>query len=155
MWRKIIIPMYMLWLHSLYGLYGPRCPLYPKRPINLTSLSLSAAGWTKTWYYRVFSEYFSQSDQKNYLLWYILFKNTCAYSFISVMIDWVYHINTYHSDKISEHRDILVSQWVRILKLWIFHLSYRWVKVIIISLLTYTLLKMIFFIKFSALEYVG
>ena len=33
------IPMYRLWLHSLYGLYGPRCPLSPKRPINLISLS--------------------------------------------------------------------------------------------------------------------
>ena len=27
MWGKIIIPMYRLWLHGLYGLYGPRCPL--------------------------------------------------------------------------------------------------------------------------------
>ena len=40
MWGKIIIPMYRLWLHCLYGLYGPRCPLSPKRPINLISLSL-------------------------------------------------------------------------------------------------------------------
>ena len=40
MWGKIIIPMYRLWLHSLYGLYGPRCPLSQKRPINLISLSL-------------------------------------------------------------------------------------------------------------------
>ena len=39
MWGKIIILMYKLWLHSLYGLYGPRCPLSPKRPINLISLS--------------------------------------------------------------------------------------------------------------------
>ena len=37
MWGKIIIPMYRLWLS---GLYGPRCPLSPKRPINLISLSL-------------------------------------------------------------------------------------------------------------------
>ena len=43
MWGKIIIPMYRLWLNSLYGLYGPRCPLSSKRPINLISLSL----WTK------------------------------------------------------------------------------------------------------------
>ena len=41
MWGKIIIPMYRSWLHDLYGLYGPRCPLSPKRPINLISLSLS------------------------------------------------------------------------------------------------------------------
>ena len=35
MWGKIIIPIYRLWLHGLYGLYGPRCPLSSKRPINL------------------------------------------------------------------------------------------------------------------------
>ena len=40
MWRKIIISMYRLWLHSLYGLYGPRCPMSPKRPIDLISLCL-------------------------------------------------------------------------------------------------------------------
>ena len=33
--------MYRLWLNGLYGLYGPRCPLFSKRPINLISLSLS------------------------------------------------------------------------------------------------------------------
>ena len=44
MWRKIIIPMYRLWLHGLYGLYGPRSPLSPKRPINIISLSLRHGG---------------------------------------------------------------------------------------------------------------
>ena len=34
MWGKIIIPMYRLWLHCLYG---PWCPLSPKRPINSLS----------------------------------------------------------------------------------------------------------------------
>ena len=43
LWGKIIIPMYRLWLNGLYGLYGPRCPLFSKRPINLISLSLSKA----------------------------------------------------------------------------------------------------------------
>ena len=38
MWGKIIIPMYRLWLHGLYGLYRPWCPLSPKRLINLISL---------------------------------------------------------------------------------------------------------------------
>ena len=42
-WGKMIIPMYRLWLSGLYGLYGPRCPLSPKRPINLISLSLHDA----------------------------------------------------------------------------------------------------------------
>ena len=44
MWGKIIIPMYRLWLNGLYGLYGPRCPLSSKRPINLISLSLRILG---------------------------------------------------------------------------------------------------------------
>ena len=41
MWGKIIIPVYRLWLNGLYGLYGPRCPLSSKRPINLIFLSLT------------------------------------------------------------------------------------------------------------------
>ena len=40
---KIMIPMYRLWLHGLYGLYGPRCPLSPDRPLNLITHSLDAA----------------------------------------------------------------------------------------------------------------
>ena len=35
MWVNIIVPMYRLWLHSLYGLYGPHHPLSPERPLNL------------------------------------------------------------------------------------------------------------------------
>ena len=42
MWGKIIIPMYRLWLNSLYGLYEPWCPLSSKRPINFISLSLGS-----------------------------------------------------------------------------------------------------------------
>ena len=38
--------MYRLWLNGLYGLYGPRCPLFSKRPINLISLSLSLSHLT-------------------------------------------------------------------------------------------------------------
>ena len=41
MWGKITIPMYRLWLHGLYGLYGPWCSLSPKRPLNLITHSLS------------------------------------------------------------------------------------------------------------------
>ena len=40
MWGKIMIPMYALWLHGLYGLYGPRCPLSPERLLNLITHSL-------------------------------------------------------------------------------------------------------------------
>ena len=39
MWGKIMIPMYRLWLDDLYGLYGPRCPLSPERPLNLITHS--------------------------------------------------------------------------------------------------------------------
>ena len=49
MWGKIIIPMYRLWLNSLYGLYGPRCPLFSKRPINLICLSLSLSLGRSLW----------------------------------------------------------------------------------------------------------
>ena len=38
-----------LWLHSLYGLYGPRCPLSLKRLINLISLSLVPCLVTGLW----------------------------------------------------------------------------------------------------------
>ena len=41
MWGKIMIPMYRLWLHGLYELYGPRCPLSPERPLNLITHSLT------------------------------------------------------------------------------------------------------------------
>ena len=34
MWGKIMIPMYRLWFQGLYGLYGPRCLLSPKRPLK-------------------------------------------------------------------------------------------------------------------------
>ena len=37
---KIIIPMYRLWLHALYGQYGPQCPLIPKKADKL-KLSIS------------------------------------------------------------------------------------------------------------------
>ena len=30
---------YRLWLHGFYGLYGPRCPLTPERPLNLITHS--------------------------------------------------------------------------------------------------------------------
>ena len=49
MWGKIIITMYRLWLNGLYGLHGPRCPLFSKRPINLISLSLSILCHSLNW----------------------------------------------------------------------------------------------------------
>ena len=30
MWGKKLIPMFSLWLHSLYGLHGPQCPMSQK-----------------------------------------------------------------------------------------------------------------------------
>ena len=40
---KHVVFRFQSWsaIHSLYGLYGPRCPLYHRRPINLVSLPLS------------------------------------------------------------------------------------------------------------------
>ena len=38
-----------LWLHSLYGLYGPRFPLSPERPLNLITHSLVAYKSIHTW----------------------------------------------------------------------------------------------------------
>ena len=37
MWGNIMISMYRLWLH---GLYGPRCPLSPERLLNLITHTL-------------------------------------------------------------------------------------------------------------------
>ena len=68
MWGKIIIPMYRLWLHGLYGLYGPWCLLSSKRLINLISLSPfiqkgctscwiiedRAYAWIFEWYLKIF-----------------------------------------------------------------------------------------------------
>ena len=36
-----MIPMYRLWLHSLYGLYGPHCPLSPDRLLSKLTHSLT------------------------------------------------------------------------------------------------------------------
>ena len=43
MWGKVMIPMYRLRLHCLYGLYGPRCPLSPERPLKFNH-SLTPSG---------------------------------------------------------------------------------------------------------------
>ena len=43
MWGKIMIPIYRLWLHGSYGLYGPRCPLFPEKLLNLITHSLTCA----------------------------------------------------------------------------------------------------------------
>ena len=73
MWGKIIIPMYRLWLHGLYGLYGSQCPLPPpqkkkkkkkKKQTNLISPSLShrrqsqTDGWKNTLWFWMDSLYF-------------------------------------------------------------------------------------------------
>ena len=36
---EMMFPIYKLWLHSLYGLHGPRCQLSPKMPFNLITHS--------------------------------------------------------------------------------------------------------------------
>ena len=41
MWREIMIPMYRLWLHGLYRLHRPWCPLSPKRPSRTHSFAIN------------------------------------------------------------------------------------------------------------------
>ena len=41
MWWKVMIPMYKLWLHGLYRLYRPWCPMSSKRLLNLITHSLT------------------------------------------------------------------------------------------------------------------
>ena len=51
-WGKIMIAMYRLWLHGLYGLHGPRCMLSPKRLVNLITHSLnSLVQWIENSYF--------------------------------------------------------------------------------------------------------
>ena len=57
------------------------------------------------------SDYFHQPGQKKYVFWLILFKNSYAYSFMSITIQWVCCIDTYRSDKISMHRDASVNRY--------------------------------------------
>ena len=42
LWGKILIPMYIVWLPCLYGLYGLQCLLSPERPLNLITHSLAS-----------------------------------------------------------------------------------------------------------------
>ena len=52
MWRKIMIPVYRLWLHCLYGLYGPHCLLSPERLLDLiTHWLLASLGHQQPWYW--------------------------------------------------------------------------------------------------------
>ena len=44
-----LIPMYRLWLHSLYGLDGPHSPMSPERPLNLITHSLTQDLWLPIW----------------------------------------------------------------------------------------------------------
>ena len=41
MWGKIMTLVYRLWLHGLYGLYGPCCLVSPERLLNLITRPLS------------------------------------------------------------------------------------------------------------------
>ena len=57
------------------------------------------------------SDYFHQPGQKKYVFWLILFKNSYAYSFMWIAIQWVCRIDTYRSDKILMHRDASVNRY--------------------------------------------
>ena len=45
MWGKIMIPMYRLWLHNVYELYGPQCQMSQKGLLNLITHSFT---WSLT-----------------------------------------------------------------------------------------------------------
>ena len=45
LWGKIMIPMYRLWLHSLFGLYGPWCPLSPQNAVKLNHSPTHCPFW--------------------------------------------------------------------------------------------------------------
>ena len=45
------------------------------------------------------------------VFWLIVFKNTCAYSFMWIPIYWVCRINMNHRDKISMHHDAPVNHY--------------------------------------------
>ena len=62
MWGKIMIPMYRLWLHSLYGLYGPCCQLSTERPLNLITHSLTYQAYHK-YTYKISQQTFKHSLQ--------------------------------------------------------------------------------------------
>ena len=73
MWGKIMIPMYRLWLHSLYGLYGPRYPLSPERPLNLITHSLTPPPlwgyycYCTTWHKTLIFVYEKHDKRSSYL----------------------------------------------------------------------------------------
>ena len=58
MWGKIMIPMYKLWLHGLYGLHGL---MSPKGPLTLITHSLTLKG-LKGELWGIFSEYHEGMD---------------------------------------------------------------------------------------------
>ena len=69
MWGKIMILMYRLRLHGIYGLYGPRCPLSPERPLNLITHSLTFYQSEFIYGYFFFAMLLSER-QYNYFLYY-------------------------------------------------------------------------------------
>ena len=74
MWGKIIIPTYRLWLNGLYGLYGPRCHLSSKRPINLISLP--------SWTLIVNDRWIPHTNVGSVIMTYDAFINCCISSVI-------------------------------------------------------------------------
>ena len=84
---------------------------YSATHVDGVPTTTTAAGWHKTWFCWVISEYLHQSGPKKYVFWLILLKNNCAYSFMWITIYWVPHIDTYRGDKISMHRDAPVNRY--------------------------------------------
>ena len=83
--------MYRLWLSGLYGLYGPRCPLSSKRPINLISLSLSVLAYIFPWWRKLYcnTQKHKLSLSENLLKGILILAETHA---VSIYMSW-------HDDK--------------------------------------------------------
>ena len=82
----------------------------PDTAVDGVPTTTTAVIWTKTWllsYIRVLH----QSDQKKFVFWFIILKNTSAYSFMCTEIHWVCCIDMYRSDKISVHRGAPVNRY--------------------------------------------
>ena len=127
MWGKIMIPMYRLWLHGLYGLYGPRCPMSPERLLNLITHSLDLVmpfvnsdlfqDWIRIWI-----------GPARQLIWSWLVINKIMRSSFQYMLLAILLISTIniYSKKILYWDYCNTVGKFRILKLWPVNLSSLW-----------------------------
>ena len=61
--------------------------------------------------FQVYIRLFPSTWSEKNMFWLILFKNSYAYSFMWIAIQWVCCIDTYRSDKIPMHRDASANRY--------------------------------------------